>query len=101
MAAVITLAVMGLVLGLGLAFAADVFHVEEDTRVEAITEMLPGYNCGACGYPGCSGFAEGIVAGEVDKVSACKPGKDENYDPILAYIKDHPNPDGSIIKISK
>jgi electron transport complex protein RnfB len=101
MAAVITLSVMGLLLGLGLAFASDIFAVEEDTRVEAITEMLPGYNCGACGYPGCSGFAEGIVNGEVDKLSNCKPGKDEHYNPILEYIKDHPNPDGSFIKIKK
>lgn len=101
MAATITLAVMGLVLGLGLAFAADVFKVEVDTRLEQVEAMLPGYNCGACGYPGCSGFAEGIINGEVEKLSDCKPGKDEHYDPILAYLKDHPNKDGSIINIKK
>lgn len=101
MAATITLAVMGLLLGLGLAFAADFFHVEVDKRLEEIEEMLPGYNCGACGYPGCSGFAEGIVNGEVDKLTMCKPGKDEHYDPILEYIKDHPNPDGSLIQVKK
>ena len=101
MAATITLAVMGLLLGLGLAFAADIFKVEVDKRLEAVESMLPGYNCGACGYPGCSGFAEGIMEGEVDKLSLCKPGKDENYNPILEYLKDHPNSDGSIIKIQK
>ena len=101
MAATITLAVMGLLLGLGLACAADFFHVEVDKRLEEIEEMLPGYNCGACGYPGCSGFAEGIVNGEVDKLTMCKPGKDEHYDPILEYIKDHPNPDGSLIQVKK
>ncbi len=101
MAATLTLAIMGLVLGLGLAFAADIFKVEVDNRIEDITELLPGYNCGACGYPGCSGFAEGIVAGEVDNLSDCKPGKDEHYDPILAYIKDHPNADGSHIDVKK
>jgi electron transport complex protein RnfB len=99
MAATITLAIMGLVLGLGLAFAAEIFHVEADKRLEEIEAMLPGYNCGACGYPGCSGFAEGIVNGEVDKLTMCKPGKDEHYDPILEYIKDHPNPDGSLIQV--
>lgn len=101
MAATITLAVMGLLLGLGLAYAADVFKVEVDKRVEAVENMLPGYNCGACGYPGCSGFAEGILEGKVDKLSMCKPGKAENYDPIIAYLKDHPNSDGSIIKVQK
>ena len=101
MAATITLAVMGLLLGLGLAFAADIFKVEVDKRLEAVESMLPGYNCGACGYPGCSGFAEGIMEGEVDKLSLCKPGKDENYNPILEYLKDHPNSDGSVIKVQK
>ena len=101
MAATITLAVMSLLLGLGLAYAAEIFKVEVDERMEKVTELLPGYNCGACGYPGCSGFAEGIVTGEVDKVSLCKPGKDEHYDAIIEYLKDHPNPDGSKINISK
>lgn len=101
MAATITLAVMGLLLGLGLAFASDVFKVEVDERFEEVTKRLPGFNCGACGYPGCSGFAEGIVEGEVEKLSMCKPGKDENYDAILEYLKDHPNSDGSVIKVAK
>ena len=98
---VLTLGVLGLVLGFGLAYAAEKFKVEVDERIEAVIEMLPGYNCGACGYPGCSGFGEGIVNGEVQKLSDCKPGKDEHYDPILAYLKDHPNPDGTLIKVVK
>lgn len=101
MAAFITLSVMGLILGLGLAYAADVFKVEVDTRIETITELLPGYNCGACGYPGCAGFAENIVDGNVEQLSDCKPGKDTHYDAILEYIKDHPNPDGSLIQVKK
>lgn len=101
MAATLTLAVMGLLLGLGLAFAADVFKVEIDQRLEAVETMLPGYNCGACGYPGCSGFAEGIMEGEVEKLTMCKPGKDEHYNAILEYLKDHPNTDGSIINVKK
>lgn len=101
MAALITLAVMGLILGLGLAYASDIFKVEIDERIETITGLLPGYNCGACGYPGCAGFAENIVDGNVEKLSDCKPGKDDHYNPILEYIKDHPNQDGSIIKVTK
>ncbi|KFZ26682.1 MAG: Electron transport complex protein rnfB [Candidatus Izimaplasma bacterium HR2] len=101
MAAFITLGVMGLVLGLGLAFAADYLKVEIDERIQTITDLLPQYNCGACGFPGCAGFAEGIVEGTVEKLTDCKPGKDEHYNPILEYIKDHPNPDGSLIKVIK
>ena len=101
MAATLTLAALGLLLGLGLAFAADFFKVEVDQRFTDVENLLPGYNCGACGYPGCSGFAEAIVEGEVQKLSMCKPGKDENYNAIMEYLKDHPNSDGSVIKITK
>ena len=97
----ITLAVMGLVLGLGLAYAADVFKVEEDERMKKVESLLPGYNCGACGHPGCASFAEAIIEGEEHKLSMCKPGKDSNYDPILEYLKDHPNADGSLVKVTK
>jgi len=101
MTALITLSIMGLLLGLGLAYSAEFFKVEIDERIDTVTKFLPGANCGACGYPGCAGFAEGIIDGEVDKLSNCKPGKDENYDPIIKYLSDHPNPDGTFIKISK
>jgi|LGVF01.2.fsa_nt_gb electron transport complex protein RnfB len=101
MAATITLAIMGLLLGLGLAYAAEIFKVEVDERLTTVEELLPGYNCGACGYPGCAGFAEGIIEGEVDNLTMCKPGKDEHYNPILEYLKDHPNTDGSFIKVTK
>lgn len=97
----LTLGGLGLILGFGLAYAAEKFKVEVDKRVEAVIDMLPGYNCGACGYPGCSGFGEGIIEGEVEKLGDCKPGKDEHYNAILAYLNDHPNEDGSFIKIKK
>ncbi len=101
MTALITLSIMGLVLGLGLAYAAEILKVEVDERVEAVTNFLPGLNCGACGYPGCAGFAEGILDGDVEKLSDCKPGKDLNYDPIIEYLKEHPSSDGKEIKITK
>jgi Na+-translocating ferredoxin:NAD+ oxidoreductase RNF subunit RnfB len=42
-------------------FVAKKFHVEEDPRIDIICELLPGANCGGCGYPGCRGLAEAIV----------------------------------------
>lgn len=101
MEAILTLGILGAVFGLGLAYAAELLKVEVDVRVEKVLELLPGYNCGACGYPGCSGFAEGIIDGKVEKLSDCKPGKDENYDPILAYLADNPAADGTISKVKK
>ena len=92
---------MGLLLGLGLAYASELLKVEIDERIDTVTNLLPGVNCGACGYPGCSAFAEGIIDGNVEKLTDCKPGKDIHYDPILEYLKDNPNPDGTVIKITK
>ena len=48
---------MGLVFGLALAVAAKLLAVEHDPKVDMILGVLPGANCGACGYPGCSGLA--------------------------------------------
>lgn len=101
MAAFITLGIMGLVLGLGLAFAADFLKVEVDPRIEMVTTLLPGFNCGACGHAGCAAFAESIVDGSAEHLALCKPGSDKNYNPILAYLKDHPNEDGTPVKIAK
>ena len=71
--AVIVVAVLGLVLGLFLGFSAKAFHVETDPRQEKIVEALPGNNCGGCSYPGCSGLAAAIVAGEAE-VNGCPVG---------------------------
>ena len=91
---------IGLVLGIGLAIASIIFYVKPDTRVEDIKAMLPNYNCGACGFPGCSGMAEAIVKGEVTDLTKCKPGKaDENYCKIKEYLENHPLDDGTIIKV--
>lgn len=95
--AVLVLAGLGLLLGLGLAIAAKVFYVKVDTRVEDITAILPGANCGACGFPGCAGFAEAIVNQTAENLSACKPGlKAGKPEAIRKYLDEHPNEDGSV-----
>ena len=57
---VILVAGIGLVLGLGLAIASKIMAVPVDEKAEAITECLPGANCGACGYSGCDGYAKAL-----------------------------------------
>ncbi len=58
---IIVLGVIGLAAAIILYFVAQKFKVEEDTRIDVISELLPGANCGGCGYPGCRGFAEACV----------------------------------------
>ena len=69
-------AVVGLFIGLFLGIAGIKFAVEVDEREEAILGVLPGNNCGGCGYPGCSGLAAAIVKGEAP-VNACPVGGEE------------------------
>ena len=52
MISVLVLLGLGLVTATVLAVASRVFHVEEDPRVQAVLEALPGANCGGCGYAG-------------------------------------------------
>lgn len=64
----------GLLFGLILAIAAHIFAVKKDERAEKILEVLPGANCGSCGYAGCSAYAEAVAKGEAP-VNACSVGK--------------------------
>lgn len=61
---------LGALFATGLSIANKKLHVEEDPRIEQVTELLPGSNCGGCGYPGCSNFAENVVKGNVE-VTEC------------------------------
>jgi len=59
------LAGIGLVSGLSLAAASKLFAVETDPRQEKINDILPGANCGGCGYAGCADFSAALVAEKV------------------------------------
>ncbi|MFP3152828.1 RnfABCDGE type electron transport complex subunit B [Lachnospiraceae bacterium ZAX-1] len=71
----------GLFIGLFLGVAGEKFQVEIDEREEAIIGVLPGNNCGGCGYAGCSGLASAIVKGEAE-VGGCPVGGD----PVAAKV---------------
>lgn len=96
--AVICMLVIGGVLGGLLSIASKVFHVEVDEREEKVTGMLPGYNCGACGYPGCSGLAHSMVTGEVDTFM-CKIAKPDQKQAIIDYLASTPGPDGNTVTL--
>ncbi len=71
---IILLGSLGLVFGTFLAFAAKKFEVKEDPRLKELMEVLPGVNCGACGYPGCEAYAKAVLKGQA-KNDGCLPGK--------------------------
>ena len=72
---------VGIILGFFLGISGEKFKVEVDPREEAILEVLPGNNCGGCGYAGCSGLAAAIAKGEAP-VGQCPVGGD----PVAAKV---------------
>lgn len=73
---ILIVAGIGLLAGIILAIASIVMAVPKDEKAEAIVEILPGANCGACGFSGCSGYAAALSKGEA-KVGLCSPGGEE------------------------
>ena len=73
-ASIITLFALGLVAAVLLAVASRVFHVEEDPRVQAVLEVLPGANCGGCGFAGCEGYATAVVNDPAIPANRCCAG---------------------------
>ena len=84
--ACIVVVVAGIILGLALGLADKYLKIEEDPRKDDITALLPGANCGACGYPGCSGLAEAMVEGKSTKASDCKVIKKKKKKALQDYL---------------
>ena len=61
---VLAMAGLGLVFGIGLAYALKIFGIDADPAIFKILSFLPGSNCGVCGKAGCAGFAEALKRGE-------------------------------------
>lgn len=71
--AVVVVGGLGLFVGLFLGIAGIKFKVNVDEKEEAVLNLLPGNNCGGCGYPGCSGLAAAIAKGDAP-VNSCPVG---------------------------
>ncbi|MFA4991273.1 MAG: RnfABCDGE type electron transport complex subunit B [Candidatus Omnitrophota bacterium] len=82
---ILTMSIMGLLFGLGLAYASRIFRVDVDPKIDKVLDALPGANCGACGMAGCAMLAEAIVQGKA-RVTACAPGGQETYDKIAGIL---------------
>lgn len=72
-AAVASLTLLGAVLGILLGVANRVLRVEGNPIVEELVGMMPGTNCGQCGFPGCEGAANAIIDGSAP-ATCCPPG---------------------------
>ena len=70
---ILIVGIIGLLAGIILAVASIVMAVPKDEKAEALEEILPGANCGACGYAGCSGYAAAMSQGEAQP-GLCSPG---------------------------
>jgi len=84
-AAIISLAGIGFLAALTLGIAAKKFAVEVDERETRMLEILPGANCGACGFPGCAGYARAVVDGKV-AANLCTPGGQGVIDDISEIL---------------
>lgn len=82
---VLSLGGIGFTAALALGLAARKFAVEIDPRELALLEAMPGANCGACGYPGCSGYAKALAEGKADP-NLCTPGGQETLERIAHIL---------------
>lgn len=82
---VLIVGLTGLFAGILLSFADKIFHVPIDEKEEAVRAVLPGNNCGACGYAGCDSAAGAIAKGEAG-VNICTVGGDTTAEKIASVM---------------
>ena len=71
--AAVVLGVMGLIFGALLGVTGRVFAIETNPKIGELRAVLPGANCGACGFPGCDGYASAVAEGKAE-IGMCAPG---------------------------
>jgi Na+-translocating ferredoxin:NAD+ oxidoreductase subunit B len=83
---IISLSGIGLISAIILYFVAQRFKVFEDPRIDLVQEVLPGANCGGCGYAGCRNFAEALV--KADELSGlfCPVGGNDTMSGVATIL---------------
>lgn len=80
-----SMGLLGTLFSVGLSIANKKFHVDEDPRITAISEELPGANCGACGFAGCANFAENLAQGNLE-ITTCGVASAEDVEKIAEIL---------------
>lgn len=76
---------VGLLFGALIAIVHRKMKVEEDPRIDAVEQLLPGVNCGACGTPGCRAFAEVLIHG-AKQPAGCTVMDSESIADVAEYL---------------
>ena len=80
------LTVLGLLLAMVLYLVASKFRVEEDPRIDEVEKVMPGANCGGCGFAGCRAFAQNCVeTGNLEK-NFCPVGGNATMEKVAAIL---------------
>ena len=83
---VLTLSVLGVLLAVILYFVAQKFKVEEDPRIDEVEKMLPGANCGGCGFAGCRAMSEALVKNDNIDSLFCPVAGGDAMKSIAGYL---------------
>lgn len=83
---IVTLSVLGILAAVILYFVAQKFKVEEDPRIDEVEKMLPGANCGGCGFAGCRAMAEAMVREDDISSIFCPVGGGDCMKQIATYL---------------
>jgi RnfABCDGE-type electron transport complex B subunit len=83
---VLLLTLIGVVVGVSLYYIAQRFKVIENPKIDEVEAMLPGANCGGCGYPGCRKFAEILVNSDTLEGLYCSPASEEQMNAIAEFL---------------
>ena len=86
---VVLLTGLAVVFAVLIAVCSEKFAVKRDERIDEVTSLLAGANCGGCGYAGCDAFAEALVKGEAE-VGNCGPTSKENKAKIAEILGTSP-----------
>ena len=83
---ILLLCIIGVVAGFALYFVAKKFKVDENPLYVEVEAMLPGANCGGCGFPGCRKLAENMVDSPTLEGLYCSVGGAETMDKIGTFL---------------
>ncbi|MFO7870105.1 MAG: RnfABCDGE type electron transport complex subunit B [Kiritimatiellia bacterium] len=81
----ITVGGIGAAAGAALAVASRFLSVRDDPRVEKVAGVLPGVNCGGCGYAGCADYAKAIVLNDAP-INLCSAGGQEVLEKVAEVM---------------